>query len=248
MTVPETLTLIASLILLALALGAAIYLSLRYSSGKFSQPKVADYLLIVSCLVSLCFVVYADLIDIAWLIAYAIVILLLRLVLMKRSFRETEMILHLTMIYISLSRLDKVDGYGHPNQYLVTAQYIFLITIVVNGMYLIYKLRSRLAICSLLLLMFPVSHFPLEIIRNMAAQKIEPRLSSHYVTKIYTTEIYGLKFKDRDWVDRFSWQDGRLQKTNSSLLNDGGGTMSPQVPMLSSWEWRLVKKFFAEKQ
>jgi hypothetical protein len=233
---------------LALVLGTALYLSVHYSSGKFDRTRVPDFVLTVSCATSLCFLPWADIVDTAWLVIYALAILCLRLSVIRRPFRAAEMVLHLAMLYLSLSRLDKVEGYGDPNQFLVVAQYIFFAAIVANCIYLILKSTKPLAIAALLLLLFPVSHFPLELVRNMVAREIAPNVSYLYVTKLYSREIYGLRFAKRDWVDHFSLIDGHFQKTDSSLLNDGGGTLNPQIPMISSWEWSLVKMSFDEQQ
>ena len=121
---------LAYLIALAGLFGVAIYLSIRFTSGRFDSTRLPDVVLVGASALSLCFVPWADLIDGSALVVYALILLSIRLFVLKRSFRSPETVLYLALLYISLSRLDKVEGYGHPNQFLVIAQYLFLACIV----------------------------------------------------------------------------------------------------------------------
>lgn len=233
-----------ALAVLLFAIGTAIYFGIRYMSGKFGDTKASEFLLWASCATSLCFVPWADLIDAAALIVYASAVAGVRLFVLKRPLRGSEIAFHMAMLYLSLSRLDKVTGYGHPNQFLVLAQYIFLITIVSSCIYQVFKPGKSLAIGALLLLIFPISHFPLELARNLVARKVAPNVANLYVTKLYAKETYGLRFDKNYWVDRYSLSEGKFQKKDSNLLNDGGGTMGPQIPIIASWEFNIVKMLF----
>ncbi len=236
--------------LLALVLWILLYLSIRYSSGRFGGPRTSEVLLVASCATSLCFLPWADLVDSFALVAYVIAVSCIRLLIIKRPFREPEIVFHMAILYLSLSRLDKVTGYGHPNQFLVLAQYIFLAAIASSCLYLIFRRRNPLALGALFLLVFPVSHFPLELARNLLAREMVPNAEHLYVTKLYSGEIYGLRFEKRywDWVERFALVDGVFQKKPSYLLNDGGGTLDPQIPIVASWEWKVVKRLFDKRR
>ena len=226
------------------AIGTAIYFGIHYTAGKFGYTKASEFLLWASCATSLCFVPWADLIEAAALVVYVCVVAGVRLLVLKRPLRESEIALHMAMLYLSLSRLDKVTGYGHPNQFLVLAQYIFLIAIVSSCIYQVFKPGKPFAIVALLLLILPVSHFPLELARNLVARMVAPNVAHLYVTKLYVDEIYGLRFDKNYWVDRYYLSEGGFQKKDSNLLNDGGGTMDPQIPITASWEFNIVKMLF----
>jgi hypothetical protein len=161
--------------------GVAIYLSIRFTSGRFDSTRLPDVVLVGASALSLCFVPWADLIDGSALVVYALILLSIRLFVLKRSFRSPETVLYLALLYISLSRLDKVEGYGHPNQFLVIAQYLFLACIVSSCIYLVSKNANREAILALALLMFPVSHLPLELLRNAVARHLTEHVSHLYV-------------------------------------------------------------------
>lgn len=240
----------ALLVLAALlfAIGTAIYFGIRYVSGKCGVAKASEFLLWASCATSLCFIPWADLIDAVALVVYVCAAASIRLLVLKRPLREPEIVFHMAMLYLSLSRLDKVTGYGHPNGYLVLAQYLFLITIVSSCIYQIFKSDKAFAIGGLLLLVFPVSHFPLELTRNLVARTMAPDVANLYVTKLYAGEIYGLRFDKSYWVDRYSSSEGKFQKKDSALLNDGGGTMDAQIPIIASWELDIVKMLFDEQR
>jgi hypothetical protein len=235
------------LAILLIVVGTAIYFGIRYSSGRLGGSKTSEFILWASCATSLCFIPWADLIDTVALVVYVIAVTCIRLLILKRPFRETEMVFHLAILYLSLSRLDKVTGYGQPNQFLVLAQYVFLATVVSSCIYQIFNRAKALAIGALLLLIFPVSHFPIELARNLVAREMAPNAAHLYVTKLYAGEIYGLRFEKSYWVDRYSLIDGVFQKKDSNLLNGGGGTLDPQTPIIASWEWDIVKMLF-EKQ
>lgn len=230
-----------ALAVLLVTIGTVIYFGIRYMSGN---PKASEFLLWASCATSLSFIPWADLIDAAALICYACVVAGVRLFVLKRPLRESELAFHMAMLYLSLSRLDKVTGYGHPNEFLMLAQYIFLITIASSCIYQTFKPGKSLAIGALLLLVFPVSHFPLELARNLVARKVAPNVAHLYVTKLYAGEIYGLRFNKIHWVDRYSLREGEFQKKDSNLLNGGGGTMDPQTPVFDTWEFNIVKMLF----
>jgi len=204
---------------------------------------------VISCATSLCFLPWADLVDTFALVAYVIAVSCIRLLIMKRPLREPEIVFHMAILYLSLSRLDKVTGYGHPNQFLVLAQYIFLTAIASSCIYLIFSRRSPLAIGALFLLVFPVSHFPLELARNLAARKMAPNVEDLYVTKLCSDEIYGLRIEKGYWVDRFALVDGVFQKKYSNYLPNGReGTLDPQIPIVASWEWKVVKMLFDKQR
>ena len=233
-----------ALAVLLFAIGTAIYFGIRYMSGKFGDTNASEFLLWASCATSLCFVPWADLIDAAALIVYASAVAGVRLLVLKRPLRESEIAFHMAMLYLSLSRLDKVTGYGHPNQFLVIAQYVFLITIVSSCIYQVFKPGKPFAIGALLLLIFPISHFPLELTRNLVARQLAPTVANLYVSKLYAKEIYGLRLDKNYWVDRYSLSEGEFQKEDSNILSDGGGTMDPQIPITASWEFNIVKTIF----
>lgn len=226
------------------AVGIAAYLSIRYMSGHFGNTRASDFLLWVSCATSLCFVLWADLIDAGALVVYAIVVAGLRLLVLKRPLREPEIAFHMAMLYLTLSRLDKVSGYGHPNDLLVVAQYIFLISIVLGCMCKVFYPGKSFAICALFLLIFPVTHFPLELARNIVARVVAPNVANLYVTKLYANEIYGLRFDEYYWVDRYSLSEGEFRRKDSNILLDGGGSLGAQVPIVDFWDWRIVKMLF----
>jgi hypothetical protein len=237
---------LAYLIALAGLFGVAIYLSIRFTSGRFDSTRLPDVVLVGASALSLCFVPWADLIDGSALVVYALILLSIRLFVLKRSFRSPETVLYLALLYISLSRLDKVEGYGHPNQFLVIAQYLFLACIVSSCIYLVSKNANREAILALALLMFPVSHLPLELLRNAVARHLTEHVSHLYVTKLYATDIYGLRFEKKYWVDRISSDDGQFRRSATELLNDGGGTLDPQIPIISSWEFAIVRNIYGK--
>lgn len=211
---------------------------------NFGYAKTSECLLWASCVISLCFVPWADLVDATGLVIYAGIVAGVRLLVLKRPFRESEIAFHMAMLYLSLSRLDKVDGYGHPSQYLVFAQYIFLITIVSSCIYQVFKPGKFFAIGALLLLIFPVSHFPLELARNIVARKLAPTVAHLYVTKLYAKEIYGLRFDKNDRVDRYFLSEGVFQKKGSNLLLDGSGSLGAQIPITASWEFYIVRRLW----
>ncbi|MEQ1526113.1 MAG: hypothetical protein ABL911_05135 [Gallionella sp.] len=247
----KTLIAFAFLGLLALVLWISLYLSIRYSSGRFGGPRTSEVLLVASCATSLCFLPWADLVDSFALVAYVIAVSCIRLLIMKRPFREPEIIFHMAILYLSLSRLDKVTGYGNPNQFLVLAQYIFLTVIASSCIYLIFSRRNTLALGALFLLFFPVSHFPLELARNLAAREMAPNAEPLYVTKLYSGEIYGLRLEKGYGyrVDRFALVDGVFQKKHSNLLPNGReGTLDPQIPIVASWEWKVVEMLFDKQR
>ncbi len=235
---------LANLIALAGLFGVAIYLSIRFTLGRFDSTRLPDVVLVVASALSLCFVPWADLIDGSALVIYALVLLSIRIFVLKRPFASPETVLYLALLYISLSRLDKVDGYGHPNQFLVIAQYLFLACVVSSCIYLVSKNANRQAILALVLLMFPVSHLPLELLRNTVARRLTEHVAHLYVTKFYSNEIYGLRFEKHYWVDRYTLNEGEFQKKDSNILLDGGGSLGPQVPIIDFWEWRIVKMLF----
>jgi hypothetical protein len=147
----------------------------------------------------------------------------------------------LAILYLSLSRLDKVTGYGQPNQFLVLAQYVFLATVVSSCIYQIFNRAQGARYRSIASSHLPGSHFPIELARNLVAREMAPNAAHLYVTKLYAGEIYGLRFEKSYWVDRYSLIDGVFQKKDSNLLNGGGGTLDPQTPIIASWEWDIVK-------
>lgn len=225
-------------------IGMIIYLGIRCMSGKFCNTGTFELLLWTSCVVSLCFIPWADLIDTMALIVYVVIVVVVRLFVCNRPFRESGVAFHMAMLYLSLSRLDKVTGYGHPNEYLVLVQYLFLIAIVLSCIYLVFKPRRFLAIGALFLLIFPISHFPHELARNLLARRVFPNVEHLYVTKMYADEIYGLRFDKEDCVENYVLIEGNFQKKDSNLLHDGSGTLAAQIPVVHSMEFNIVKKLF----
>lgn len=239
----SSLHVILSLIIFLFVVGTA-YFGIRYLSGRYGSTNISEFILWATCIISLCLILWADLIDTIALAVYVGVVISIRLWVLKRPFRGSEIIFHLVILYLTLSRLDKVTGYGHPNQFLVWAQYLFLITVVLGCVYQIFKTAESLAIGALLLLIFPISHFPLELTRNLVARGMTQNVAHLYVTKLYTDEIYGLRFDNDHWVDRYVSSKGEFQKKDTNLLSGGGGTMDSQIPIVTSWEINIVKIFF----
>lgn len=237
---------LASQIAVTGVFGVAVYLSIRYSSGRFDSTRIPDLVLVGASALSLCFVPWADLIDGSALVVYALVLLTLRIFIVRRTFRSPETVLYLAILYISLSRLDKAGGYGNPSQLLVIAQYLFLACMVSSCICLVLRSAGRQAILALALLMFPVSHLPLELLRNAAARRLTEDVSHLYVTKLYASDIYGLRFDKKYWVDRIPLDEGQFRRSATELLSDGGGTLDPQVPIVSSWEFAIVRKVYGK--
>ena len=233
------------LALIPVAFVATIYISARYALGKWDETEIPDCVLVLSCMISAVFVAGADIIDTALLVIYPPITFCIRVFIVKRPFRAPEVALHLVFLYLSLSRLDKLEGYGHPNQFLVLGQYLLLAAIVVSSIYLILRRASVLAIGALLVLTFPIFHFPFELARNLVAREKGAGVAHVYVTKLYAREAYGVPFERRyPVVERFALMDGQYQLIDTNLPNDGGGTMQAQFFYVSSWERAIVKSIF----
>jgi len=158
-----------------------------------------------------------------------------------------QTLLYLALLYASLARLDKLGEYGQSFGFLIFAQYAFLAGLVLICVFLVIKKTSVHVVIALSVLVVPVSHFPLELIRNVMARYMTDKAYHLYVTKLFLYEIYGLRLAEQGWVDRLARVEGQFKVTNSELTNNGGGTLPAQIPVVSHWEIEVIRAIYGNK-
>ncbi|MCK6435242.1 MAG: hypothetical protein L6Q68_19740, partial [Aquabacterium sp.] len=187
---------------------------------------------------------FADLVDRIALLLLLLTPILIRFTTRLRPLSPDQTAYYLAIWYVTLGALDKFEGYGDGERWVIPAIAAGLLVMT----YLLWNMLSsrRLStIAPVVLLLVPVSQAPLDFVRNALARRETAAVAGIYVTKITAEHIYGVYFTNPAkvrWVSRTGLERPVIHENDTTGL--GSGTMSPQYSRANSWQRALVKRTF----
>jgi len=214
------------------------------STAKSTKDLVPDFILLASVGPILLGFGFADFVDRIALLLLLLTPALIRFITRRGPLSSDQTAYYLAIWYVTLGALDKFEGYGDGEDWVIPAiaAGLFVMTYLLWNMLTSRRLSTLVPV---VILVVPVSQAPFDFARNAFARRETASLAGIYVTKITPEHIYGVYFTNPAkvrWVSRTGSERPVIHDNDTKGL--GSGTMSPQYSRATSWQRALVKSTF----
>jgi len=197
------------------------------------------------------FLPQADLVDQSFFVAYAVLVVGIRVRRGIKFHNWPWLVLHGAICCTLLSELDKLQGYhsdlGDDFDLFTAQAFLWIATFVV----LVTRIRQPrhwwVGVAAGLVLVGTVLTGPMQFTRQLWYQSMDHRKACVYATKITSDTMYGVAFENKSkvvWLSREEGAEAGEGSIDVTGLGFGLGSMGPQVANLNLPVFKLSQRLF----